>query len=509
MKSDNNQLGGSVNIDLDSLSTKVNIAIPIVTIAFFAAAYFYDSYFYIGAALFTYLQALNIYYLYIQKEHTLLSNFGIMAQMRYIFESIGPEFRQYFFSNDTEERPFNRVERSDVYKKAKGLSSTSAFGSQLEFNNTEIKLRHSMFPTNKKNLKPFSLIMGGERKIKNTYEMKNPIMISAMSYGSLGKRAVEALSRGAKKAGILMNTGEGGYPKYHLIGGADLIFQMGTGKFGTRNDDSSLNEVDLKNIANLEQVKMIEIKMSQGAKPGKGGILPKEKVDKEISELRSVPMGKDVISPARHIECVDAESTVKFIKRVQEVSEIPVGIKLCLGRKAEFEKFVLEMRRQDIFPDYISIDGAEGGTGAAPKAFMDDIGLPVQYALPLVHRILKENGVRDRLKLFAAGRLITPGKQMMAMADGADAIYSARAFMLAIGCIQALQCNNNTCPVGITTHQKHLESGLDIKDKAERVEQFVKGLLKDQEMILCSLGKESYDELSEDDLFRPNDTFFT
>jgi len=508
MKTDDNQLGGSVNIDLDRLSTKVNIAIPLLTVGFFALGYFYSWSFYLAAALFTFIQMLNIYYLYIQKEHTLLSNFGIMAQMRYIFESIGPEFRQYFFLNDREERPFNRVERADVYKKAKGVSSTSAFGSQLDFDTSELKLRHSMFPTQKKELKPFSLIIGEERALPNAFEMKNPIMISAMSYGSLGKRAVQALSRGAKKAGILMNTGEGGHPKYHLMEGADLIFQMGTGKFGTRNDDSSLNEDDLKKIANLDQVKMIEIKMSQGAKPGKGGILPKEKIDKEISELRDVPMGKDVISPARHLECTNTQTTVSFIKRVQDVSALPVGIKLCLGREAELEELILEMKKQNVFPDYISVDGAEGGTGAAPKAFMDDIGLPIEHALPLVHKALKKHGVRDRLKIFAAGRLVTPGKQIMALADGADAIYSARAFMLAIGCIQALQCNNNTCPVGITTHQKHLESGLDIEDKAQRVEQFIKGLMKEHEMILCALGKKSYSELTEDDIFRPEGTQF-
>jgi len=480
MKTDDKQIGGSVNIDLEKLAKKVNVTIPLITAGFFIAAYFYDPYFYIGAGLFTLI--------------------------RYIFESIGPEFRQYFFLNDREERPFNRVERADVYKKSKGVSSTSAFGSQLDFDSTELKLRHSMFPTQKKELQKFSLIIGEERKLKNAFEMKSPIMISAMSYGSLGKNAIRALSRGAKKAGILMNTGEGGHPKYHLMEGADLIFQMGTGKFGSRNEDSSLNEEGLKKIANLEQVKMIEVKMSQGAKPGKGGILPKEKISKEISELRGVPMGKDVLSPSSHIECTNTQTTVEFIKRVQDVSELPVGIKFCLGRKDELEDLVLEMKKQNIFPDYISVDGAEGGTGAAPKSFMDDIGLPIAHALPIVHKTLKEHGVRDRLKVFASGRLITPGKQIMAMTDGADAIYSARAFMLAIGCIQALQCNNNTCPVGITTHQKHLESGLDIQDKAERVEHFIKGLQKEHEMILCSLGKKSYSELCEEDLFRPEGT---
>lgn len=497
-----NQLGGSTNIDLEKMAKKVNFLLPVLTIGLFLLTYKISIFYGIPALFLLYLLCVNFYYLHIQKHHTLLSNFGIVAQMRYLFESIGPEMRQYFFSNDQEERPFNRVERSDIYRKSKGIDSTSAFGTQMDYGINEIKLRHSMFPTVKESLKPFSLTLGEERKIKNTYELKNPFMISGMSYGALGKNAVRALARGAKYAGIAMNTGEGGFPKYHLLEGCDLIFQIGTAKFGTRNEDGSLNEEKLKEISKLEQVKMIEIKFSQGAKPGKGGFLPKEKISSEISELRGVPMGKDVASPACHIECSNKENTVSFISKVQEVSQLPVGIKLCIGKVTEFEELICEMKKQNSFPDYISIDGAEGGTGAAPKTFMDDVGLSVNVSLKLVHSILIKHNVRDRLKLFAAGKLISPGKQLMAMAQGADAIYSARGFMLALGCIQALQCNNNTCPVGITSHNKHLESGLDIEVKAQRVSQYIEGINREHKELLCSLGKTSFKELGSEDLYQ-------
>ncbi len=286
---------------------------------------------------------------------------------------------------DTEEMPFNRVERSEIYQKSKGIDSTSAYGSQKKFDKTEIKIRHSMYPVHKENLEKFSLTFGDERNLKNSYTINHPILISAMSYGSLGENAVRALSKGAYKAGIPINTGEGGYPLHHLKEKADVIFQMDTAKFGCRNEDSSLNEENLKKIASEPNVKMIEIKFSQGAKPGKGGLLPKEKITDEIAELRGVSKDKDVKSPPFQIECDNPVNTVKFIKRIQDLSELPVGIKLCIGRKPEFLSLIEEMKKQNCFPDYISIDGAEGGTGAAPKVFMDDVGVPIFKALPFVH----------------------------------------------------------------------------------------------------------------------------
>lgn len=497
-----NQLGGSINVDLEKLAGITNMALPLFTAAFALAGNFQSFFFHFLTVPFLLLTLVNVYYLKVQKHHTLLSNFGIIAQLRYIFESVGPEFRQYLFLSDVEERPFNRVERSEVYRKAKGVDSSSCFGSQLSFDSTEFKLRHSMFPKPKEQLEKFSLVFGEERGIENTYNLESPIIISAMSYGALGNRAVRALARGARLAGIPMNTGEGGYPKYHLMEDGDLIFQIGTAKFGVRREDGSLDEDKLKEIAQMKQIKMIEIKFSQGAKPGKGGMLPKEKITEEISKLRGVPMGKDVISPPCHAECSTPRKALEFIKKIQDLTELPVGIKFCLGREIEFANFVDLMKSTDIYPDYISIDGSEGGTGAAPKAFMDDVGVPIFKALPFVDKLLKDKGVRNRLKLLAAGKLVSPGKQFMALALGADAIYTARGFMLALGCIQALQCNKNTCPVGITSHLDHLQSGLDIEMKAQRVQQYVSSLEHDHEELLASLGIKSLKLLDRKHLYK-------
>jgi glutamate synthase domain-containing protein 2 len=455
---------------------------------------------------FLFLTILNIFYLKVQTAHSLLRNFGLMAQGRYLLESIGPELRQYLFASDTEERPFNRTERAEIYRKAKNIDSASSFGSQKEFDTTEIKIRHSMYPMDHDHLKPYSLTYGEERCIENTYTITKPMIISAMSFGALGKNAVRSLARGAKMAGIPMNTGEGGYPKYHLMEGCDLIFQMGTAKFGMRDEEGCLDDQKLKDLASKEQIKMIEIKFSQGAKPGKGGLLPKEKITKEISELRGVPMGQDVISPPHHKECKDKATTVAFIKRVQEVSGVPVGIKFCVGSFKEIQELVQEMIDQDTFPDYMSIDGSEGGTGAAPKAFMDRVGVPLYPALSGVNKILVKAGVRDRLKLMAAGKLINAGRQMLAFALGAQAIYTARGFMLALGCIQAMQCGKNTCPIGITTHDRALQRGLDIGAKSIRINNYVHNVEHDLMELLSASGQPTFESLTMKNLYVPEDS---
>jgi len=495
-------LAGSISIDLEKLANVVNLALPF-TILFFGFLGTTVSFnFHFLTVTFILITFVNFYYRHIQKSHTLLANFGIIAQLRYIIESVGPEFRQYLFLNDTEEKPFNRVERSEVYQKAKGIDSSSSFGSQLLFDKSEIKLRHSMYPISKTEIEPYALTFGAERGIEQTYTLKHPIIISAMSYGALGENAVRALARGAKKANIPMNTGEGGYPKYHLMENCDLIFQMGTAKFGVRNDDGTLNDDKLRAISEKPQIKMIEIKLSQGAKPGKGGLLPKEKITEEISKLRGVPMGQDVVSPSFHPECRTTYDTLQFIKRVQDVSKRPVGIKLCLGREHEFRTFVQEMKKEGIFPDYIAVDGAEGGTGAAPKSFMDDMGVPIFKALPTIHQILIDENVRDKMKLLGAGKLVNPGKQFVAYSMGAQAIYTARGFMLALGCIQALQCNANTCPVGITTQEKHLQQGLDIEEKSERIANYVHSLVHDHHELLASMGAPSVFKLTTSNLYQ-------
>jgi len=479
-------------------------SIPTIAILFFLAGWKFSFYFHFGTITFLLLTLINVFYTRIQTGHTLLRNFGMMGQARYMMESIGPEMRQYFFASDTEEKPFNRNERSEVYRKAKDVDSASSFGSQNAFDATEVKVRHSMYPVLKSEQKPYELTFGEERGIANAYTITRPFLISAMSYGALGEYAVRSFARGAKQAGIPMNTGEGGYPKYHLMEGCDLIFQMGTAKFGVRNNDGTLNDEKLVALAGKETIKMIEIKLSQGAKPGKGGLLPKEKITDEIAELRGVPKDKDVLSPPFHPECVGPNNTVAFIKRVQQLSSLPVGIKLCLGRPSQFEELVLEMKRQDVFPDWITIDGAEGGTGAAPKAFIDSIGVPLYPALKIVGQILAKHAVRDRLKILASGKLISPEKQMVAFCLGADAIYSARGFMLALGCIQALQCGNNTCPIGITTHDPELQRGINIDAKSKRIANYIHNLEHDLEELLSATGCRSIKELSPDHLFVPS-----
>ncbi len=493
----------SLSIDLHRLSKFTNFALPVLTVLFFLAGQVISFYFNFLTVACLFLTIVNVFYLKVQTQHSLLRNFGILAQGRYLIESIGPELRQYLFASDTEERPFNRTERAEIYRKAKDIDSASSFGSQKNFDTTEIKIRHSMYPRNHEDLTPYSLTFGEERGIENVYTISKPMIISAMSYGALGERAVRSLARGAKLAGIPMNTGEGGYPKYHLLERCDLIFQMGTAKFGVRDENGFLDEQKLLDLAAKPEIKMIEIKLSQGAKPGKGGLLPKEKITREISELRGVPMGEDVISPPHHIECKDEVTTVAFIKQVQDVSGLPVGIKFCVGSFNEVKGLVREMIKQDTFPDYMAIDGAEGGTGAAPKAFMDRVGVPLFPALSGVHKILTKLNVRDRVKLLAAGKLVNPGRQMLAFALGAQAIYSARGFMLALGCIQAMECGKNTCPIGITTHDRALQKGLDIGVKSVRVKNYVNNVQHDLIELLSATGQPSFQSLSMQNLFIP------
>ena len=267
----------NLSINLPKISKFVNLALPVLFLLFLAGGTYLSFYLHYGTVIFLFLTVINFFYLKVQKEHTVLRNFGIMGQARYMMESIGPELRQYFFLSDTEERPFNRQDRAEVYRKAKNVDSASSFGTQTNYDSNEIKIRHSMYPAAKDSIEKFSCVFGEERGIKQTHTFTRPIAISAMSYGALGQNAVRSLARGAKLAGITMNTGEGGYPKYHLLEGCDLIFQLGTAKFGVRNDDGTLDNEKLRELAAREEIKMIEIKLSQGAKPGKGGLLPKEK----------------------------------------------------------------------------------------------------------------------------------------------------------------------------------------------------------------------------------------
>lgn len=311
-----------------------------------------------------------------------------------------------------------------------------------------------------------------------------------MSYGAISKPAVLALSNGARKAGCWMNTGEGGLSPYHLEGGADIVFQIGTAKYGVRDAAGALSDDRLREVAAHEQVKMFEIKLSQGAKPGKGGILPGGKVTKEIAQIRGIPEGSDSLSPNRHPEIDSVDELLAMIDRVRRVTNKPVGFKTVIGAFGWFDELFEEINKRgaDSGPDFITVDSADGGTGAAPMSLIDAVGLPVRESLPLLVDLLTKHGLRDRTKVIASGKMINPTEATVALCLGADFVVSARGFMFSLGCIQALQCNKNTCPTGITTHDKRLQKGLDVIDKTERVRRYAEQMRHDIEMIAHSCG---------------------
>ncbi len=432
-----------------------------------------------------------------QRKQTIRRNYPVIGRFRYFFEHLGEFFRQYFFAMDREEMPFNRAERSWAYRAAKNVSRTMAFGSTRNLNPTgTVMFLNDPFPVLERDAQKSQPIIIGPYS-KNPYSVPSFFNISAMSFGALSKKAVTALAKGSAKAGCWINTGEGGLSPYHLKGDGDVVFQFGTAKYGVRNEAGELDDDRLKEIANQPQVKMIEIKMSQGAKPGKGGLLPAEKVTDEIANIRGIPQGKASISPNGHLEITSVSDLLDMIHRVRGVSGLPVGFKAVIGSHQYLIDLLDEIKIRGIesAPDFISIDSADGGTGAAPQPLFDYVGLPLKESLPLTIDLLEEYGLRDRIKVICAGKMITPSGVAWAMAVGADIVVSARGFMFALGCIQALQCSNNTCPTGITTHDEDLQKGLVISDKAERVANYHKNMVKAVEMIAHSCGVKSPSEL--------------
>jgi len=452
-------------------------------------------------ALFAYLfvfvigiGVLWILFLYIidvsQTKHAVRRNFPVVGRFRYMFEHLGEFFRQYFFAQDREEMPFNRAERSWVYRAAKGLDPTVAFGSTRDLRRIGTTIfANTAYPTLAKDSEAQKVYTVGP-DCTHPYSTDRMFHISAMSFGAISKPAVLALSRGAKKAGCWMNTGEGGLSPYHLEGGGDIVFQIGTAKYGVRNKDGSLNEAKLAEVAAHEQVKMFEIKLSQGAKPGKGGILPGVKVTEEIAAIRGIPAGHDSISPNRHPEIHDAASLLEMIATVRRITGKPVGFKAVFGGYEWFEELLqlIVMKGPECAPDFITIDSGDGGTGAAPQALMDNVGLPIRESLPVVIDYLYKYGLKKRIHTIASGKLVNPEYVAAAFCSGADFVASARGFMFALGCIQALQCNKNTCPTGITTHDPKLQRGLDPGDKAERVYRYQRSVEHDIAMIAHSCG---------------------
>lgn len=438
---------------------------------------------------------LTLIYMYLaditQTKQAIRRNYPIVGRFRYFFEHIGGFFRQYFFALDREELPFNRAQRSWVYRAAKNVDSTLAFGSTRPLNQPgEVVFLNCAFPTLTEDAAPTKPIAFGEGYAKKPYTTDSIFNISGMSYGALSDPAVRALSIGAKKAGIWLNTGEGSVSPYHLEGGCDLVFQIGTAKYGVRDDSGKLCDEKLRKIAQHPEVKMFEIKMSQGAKPGKGGILPAAKVTPIIAKTRGIPEGKSSISPNGHPEIRSVDDLLDMIDRVRIVTGLPVGFKAVIGASEWLDELFLAIHKRGIAsaPDFITIDSADGGTGAAPQSLMDYVGLPIQCSLPIVVDKLCEYGLRQRVRVIASGKLINPSNVAWAICMGADAVNSARGFMFALGCIQALQCNKNTCPTGITTHNKDLQKGLMVEDKAQRVAYFAQNMAYEVGSIAHSCG---------------------
>ena len=386
--------------------------------------------------------------------------------------------------------PFNRAQRSWVYRAAKNIENTVGFGSTRDLRPPgTVMFVNCPFPTLGVDAVPTRDVTIGQYA-RHPFTTSALFNISAMSYGAISRPAVRALSKGAKAAGIWMNTGEGGLSPYHLEGGADIVFQIGTAKNGVRDLEGNLNDDKLREVAAHETVRMFEIKMSQGAKPGKGGILPGGKVTKEIAAIRGIEAGSDAISPNRHLDINSNGELLDMIARVREVTGKPVGFKAVIGAYGWLEGLFADIIERGIesAPDFITVDGADGGTGAAPMPLIDDVGLPLRESLPLLVDKLNEYGLRERTCVIASGKLVTPTDVAWALCMGADFIVSARGFMFALGCIQALQCNRNTCPTGITTHNRRLQRGLNPKDKAVRVANYARNITHEVGIIAHSCG---------------------
>ena len=425
-----------------------------------------------------------------QTKHTIRRNFPVIGRFRWLFEYLGEFFRQYFFAQDREELPFNRAQRTWVYKSAKGNNNTVAFGStrNLDRRGAMIFL-NCAFPVMKKDsVEAEHMIIGPFAR--NPFTTSSFFNISAMSFGALSKPAVQSLSHGAKKAGIWLNTGEGGLSPYHLEGGCDIVYQFGTAKYGARTKDGEFDFDKLKEIGKIPQVKMIELKLAQGAKPGKGGILPAEKVTEEIARIRGIEPGKPSISPNRHPEIKSVTELLDMLNKIRETSGLPVGFKMVMGTDEWLHELFTEIRQRGIesAPDFITLDSGDGGTGAAPQSLMDDVGMVIKESLPMLVDLRNEYGLKDRVRIIASGKLITPAEVAWALCAGADFINNARGFLFSFVFIQALKCNKNTCPTGITTHDPKLQKGLVVENKTERVANFAKHMISEVGIIAHACG---------------------
>jgi glutamate synthase domain-containing protein 2 len=425
----------------------------------------------------------------IQPRRAIARNFPLLGRTRYFAEFLRPKIYQYFVESDTNGRPFNRIDRSLIYQRAKSEVDTTPFGTQLDLYAEGYEwMNHSIAALDKKKLEAHPKIMVGGKQCKHPYAL-SVLNVSAMSFGSLSRNAILALNGGAKLGDFAHNTGEGGISPYHLAGGGDLIYQVGTGYFGCRDDDGGFSAEKFKETVAPKQVKMIELKLSQGAKPGHGGILPAAKNTPEIAAIRKIKPGIAVDSPPFHREFSTPEGLLNLIQLMRELSDgRPVGFKLCIGNKHEFVAICKAMIKTGILPDFITVDGGEGGTGAAPVEFSNFVGMPFREALAFVHNALVGFGLRKEIRLIASGHIVTGFDLFRAQALGADACNSARAMMIAIGCIQALECNLNTCPTGVATQKDELVKGLVVEDKTTRVANYQRRTIESFVELMAGAG---------------------
>ena len=436
----------------------------------------------------------------LQRKHTISHNFPVIGHLRYWFESIGPEIRQYFVANNREELPFNRIERGWIYASSKNENNYEGFGTDRDiYAHQHMFVNNAMMPYQidknhpnsiDKSFLPCAKVMGEFNKRKKPYRPASVINVSAMSFGSLSAKAVESLNKGIKMADAYHNTGEGGLSPYHSHGG-DVVFHFGTGYFGVRSKDGgSSMEKMVKLVEDNPFIRAIEVKLSQGAKPGKGGVLPGAKITKEIAEIRGVEVGKDVLSPPNHKAFSNVPELLDFVEAIAEATGLPVGIKAAIGKLDQWEELADIMKATGKGPDFIAVDGGEGGTGAAPPSFADHVSLPWVYGFGDLYKLFQKKGLSERIVFIGSGKLGFPAKAAMAFAMGADCINVAREAMMSIGCIQAQICHTNHCPSGVATQSKWLQNGIDPTLKSARLAQYFKSFRKEFIEITHAAGYE-------------------
>ncbi|WP_425399285.1 FMN-binding glutamate synthase family protein [Aeoliella sp.] len=469
------------------------VVVVLLTAMFLALGGLVSPWWLIGAVICGPLALLGVYDL-VQKPHSILRNYPLAAHFRFLFEMIRPEIHQYFIEDDTSGRPFNRDERSLIYERSKNIEGLKPFGTELDVYSDEYEWSpHSIAPCEKSSEYFRTMVGGPECKQPYSCSLLN---VSSMSFGAISPNAILALNAGAKKGGFAHWTGEGGFSPYHRRPGGDVVWQIGTGYFGCRNDDGTFNADLFAEQAVDEQIKMIEIKISQGAKPGHGGVLPAAKITAEIAETRKVPMGQDCISPPGHSTFHTPKELCQWVQQLRDLcGGKPVGFKLCIGMPHEFLAICKAMLETGQLPDFINVDGGEGGTGAAPLEFSDSMGAPLVEGLVFVHNALVGCGLRDKIKIACAGKVSSAADIIRNVAIGADWCNVARGFMLSVGCIQAQACHTNACPVGVATQDPKRYRALDVAGKSERAYRFHKNTMETLAEMVAAMGLETPDGL--------------